>query len=64
MALKHKDILGLRTLSQGEILEILDTAEIMKYILKQNSKRTPTFWVNPLWIFSMRIVLGLGYPLN
>jgi len=48
MALKHKDILGLRTLSQGEILEILDTAEIMKYILKQNSKRTPTFWVNPL----------------
>ncbi|HZJ56885.1 MAG TPA: aspartate carbamoyltransferase catalytic subunit [Clostridia bacterium] len=41
MALKQKDILSLRALSKEEILEILDTAELMKYILKQNNKKTP-----------------------
>lgn len=41
MAIKRKDILGLRDLSQEEIVEILDTAELMKYILQQNNKRTP-----------------------
>lgn len=41
MALIQKDILGLRSLTQEEIWEILDTAELMKYILKQNNKRTP-----------------------
>ncbi len=41
MAIKRKDILGLRDLSQEEILEILDTAALMKYILQQNNKRTP-----------------------
>lgn len=41
MALKRKDILGLRTLNQDEISEILDTAELMKYILLQNHKKTP-----------------------
>ncbi len=41
MALKKKDILGLRDLSVEEIDEILNTAELMKYILMQNNKRTP-----------------------
>ncbi|HHW70724.1 MAG TPA: aspartate carbamoyltransferase catalytic subunit [Clostridiales bacterium] len=41
MALRRKDILGLRDLSLEEIDEILNTAELMKYILTQNNKRTP-----------------------
>jgi aspartate carbamoyltransferase catalytic subunit len=41
MALKNKDLLGLRGLSKDEIEEILDTAELMKYILEQDHKRTP-----------------------
>jgi len=41
MALKRKDVLGLRTMNQQEIVEILNTAETMKYILQQNNKRTP-----------------------
>jgi len=39
--LKNKDLLGLRGLSKDEIEEILDTAELMKYILEQDHKRTP-----------------------
>ncbi len=38
MALKHKDLLGLRGLSRDDIEEILDTAELMKYILVQDHK--------------------------
>ena len=41
MGLKRKDVLGLRTMNQQEIVEILNTAETMKYILQQNNKRTP-----------------------
>ncbi|NLI61491.1 MAG: aspartate carbamoyltransferase catalytic subunit [Clostridiales bacterium] len=41
MAFMQKDILGLRTLNQEDILEILDTAKLMKYILEQNNKKTP-----------------------
>jgi len=41
MALKRKDILGLRDMTQEEIVKILDTAETMKHILKQNNKKTP-----------------------
>ncbi|NLX70062.1 MAG: aspartate carbamoyltransferase catalytic subunit [Clostridiales bacterium] len=41
MALKHKDLLGLRGLSRDDIEEILDTAELMKYILVQDHKKTP-----------------------
>ncbi len=39
--MKNKDLLGLRGLSKDEIEEILDTAELMKYILEQDHKRTP-----------------------
>ena len=42
MALKNKDVLGLRELSIEEIDEILNTAELMKHILTQNNKRTPS----------------------
>lgn len=38
---KHKDLLGLKDLSADEILYILKNAKTMKYILKQNQKRTP-----------------------
>jgi aspartate carbamoyltransferase catalytic subunit len=38
---KKKDLLGLKDLSAGEIKHILDTAETMKHILKQNNKKTP-----------------------
>ena len=41
MALKRKDLLGIRGLSRDEIDEILNTAELMKYILIQDHKRTP-----------------------
>ncbi len=41
MALKQKDLLGLRNISRDEIDEILNTAELMKYILVQDHKRTP-----------------------
>ena len=38
---KKKDLLGLKDLSAEEIKHILDTAETMKHILKQNNKKTP-----------------------
>ncbi|MFZ5974550.1 MAG: aspartate carbamoyltransferase catalytic subunit [Bacillota bacterium] len=41
MALKRKDLLGLRGVSAQEIGEILDTAKTLRSILEQNSKRTP-----------------------
>lgn len=41
MALKQKDVLGLKDMSLGEIDEILNTAELMKHILTQNNKKTP-----------------------
>ncbi|MGI6200211.1 MAG: aspartate carbamoyltransferase catalytic subunit [Christensenellales bacterium] len=39
--LKRKDLLGMRELSKEEILEILKTAQTMRYILDQNNKKTP-----------------------
>lgn len=39
--LKRKDLLGIKELSKEEILLILDTAEEMKKILKQNVKKVP-----------------------
>lgn len=39
--LKSKDLLGLRLISPEEIREILDTAKIMKQIIKSNNKKTP-----------------------
>lgn len=41
MALKRKDMLGLKNVTLEEIDEILNTAELMKHILTQNNKRTP-----------------------
>lgn len=41
MALKSKDLLGLRDISTEEILEILDTAETMKKIVTGPTKKTP-----------------------
>ncbi|MEG1774118.1 MAG: aspartate carbamoyltransferase catalytic subunit [Oscillospiraceae bacterium] len=41
MALKTKDLLGLRGVSRGEIEEILDTAATMKRILESPTKKTP-----------------------
>lgn len=41
MALKRKDLLGLRGVGAEEITEILDTARTLKSILDQNSKKTP-----------------------
>lgn len=41
MALKQKDVLGLKDMTLEEIDEILNTAELMKHILAQNNKRTP-----------------------
>jgi aspartate carbamoyltransferase catalytic subunit len=41
MVLKQKDLLGLRGLTRDEIDEILNTAELMKYILIQDHKKTP-----------------------
>ncbi|NMA95765.1 MAG: aspartate carbamoyltransferase catalytic subunit [Clostridiales bacterium] len=41
MALRHKDVLGLKDMTVEEIDEILNTAELMKHILRQNNKRTP-----------------------
>ena len=39
--MKRKDLLGLKDLSAGEIKNILQTAETMKLIIKQPSKKTP-----------------------
>lgn len=39
--LKKKDLLGIKELDKDEIIEILHSAELMKYILLQNSKKTP-----------------------
>ncbi|MGI6160481.1 MAG: aspartate carbamoyltransferase catalytic subunit [Christensenellales bacterium] len=41
MALKSKDLLGLKDITNDEINEILNTADLMKHILEQNAKRTP-----------------------
>ncbi len=41
MALKSKDLLGLNGLPREEIEEILNTTDLMKYILVQNNKKTP-----------------------
>lgn len=41
MALERKDLLGLRDITAAEIDEILHNAGVMKYILDQNSKKTP-----------------------
>ncbi len=40
MQLKHKDLLGIKALSAGEIKLILDTAETMKKVLSANIKKT------------------------
>jgi aspartate carbamoyltransferase catalytic subunit len=41
MNLKSKDLLGLKDLTEEEIVYILDTAKTMKYILTTNNKKTP-----------------------
>lgn len=41
MQFQHKDLLGLKELTREEILAILHHAETMKYILTQNTKKTP-----------------------
>ncbi|MEG2173905.1 MAG: aspartate carbamoyltransferase catalytic subunit [Oscillospiraceae bacterium] len=41
MALKSKDLLGLRSLDKNEIGEILDTAATMRHILESPTKKTP-----------------------
>jgi len=41
VALKRKDLLGLRDVSAEEITEILDAAKTLRSILEQNSKKTP-----------------------
>lgn len=38
---KRKDFIGLADLSKEEILNILETAETMKYVLSQNNKKVP-----------------------
>src|SRR5665647_15260 len=41
MPLKNKDLLGLHGISMEDMDEILNTTELMKYILLQNNKKTP-----------------------
>lgn len=41
MPLKNKDLLGLKEITQEEINEILQTATVMKQIIKKNNKKTP-----------------------
>lgn len=41
MNLKSKDLLGLKSISAGEIGYILDTAKTMKYVITSNNKKTP-----------------------
>lgn len=41
MALKTKDLLGLRSISREEIIEVLDTAETMKKVVAGPTKKTP-----------------------
>ncbi len=41
MALKQKDLLGMRGLAKEDILEILETAAQLKPLLKSNNKKTP-----------------------
>lgn len=41
MILKSKDLLGLKDLSESEIVHILDTAKTMKYVLLSKNKKTP-----------------------
>ncbi len=38
---RRKDFIGLADLSKDEILNILETAETMKYVLSQNNKKVP-----------------------
>ena len=38
---KRKDFIGLADISKEEILNILETAETMKYVLSQNNKKVP-----------------------
>ncbi|MCP4629472.1 MAG: aspartate carbamoyltransferase catalytic subunit [bacterium] len=42
MALKHKDLIGIRDLSSEEITRILDTAESMKEVSQREIKKVPT----------------------
>ena len=39
--LRGKDLLGLRDTSVDEIREIIDTAELMKVVIRSNNKKTP-----------------------
>lgn len=41
MNLNSKDLLGLKSISAGEIEYILDTAKTMKYVIISNNKKTP-----------------------
>jgi aspartate carbamoyltransferase catalytic subunit len=41
MALKTKDVLGLKEMDVEDIEQILETAKTMKYILSANNKKTP-----------------------
>ena len=43
MALECKDLLGMQYLSPEQINEIMHTAEQMKQILLQSSKKNPAF---------------------
>ena len=40
MGLKSKDLLGLKQLTTDEIIEILETAKMMKMVLKGDNKKT------------------------
>jgi aspartate carbamoyltransferase catalytic subunit len=40
MAFKTKDLLGLKELTAEEILQIIDTAKTMKYVITSNNKKT------------------------
>lgn len=40
MGLKSKDLLGLKDISAEEILQIIDTAKAMKYVINSNNKKT------------------------
>ncbi|MDP4093691.1 MAG: aspartate carbamoyltransferase catalytic subunit [Bacillota bacterium] len=40
MVFKSKDLLGLKELSAEDIMNIIDTAKTMKYVIKSNNKKT------------------------
>ena len=59
-----KDLLCMNDLTPDDIYTILDTAEVMKRIVKSGNKKTTYLQGRRSSMSSMKILRGRGFPLS